>query len=379
MNNGEQSGNATVREQFAGTEMQVQHETASVAIAAAAKASIEARYILAMRRQRDWDVVRAKMLKECERPGFAEQAIYKKPVGNKFNDDTGKWEKAFVEGLSVRFAEAAIRYVQNFYSSATSIYDDADKSIVRVTVMDLESNATIEIDVHVTKTVERSKLKEGQRSIAQRMNSSGKQVFIVPATDDEVLNKTNALISKALRNGVLRLLPGDIQDECEVKCRETQKKRDAEDPAAAKKRLFDAFAAIGIFPDQLKEYLGHANELQVAELGELRAIYSAIKDGETTWAAIVDAKTPTSSDAPKNEANQKVDELLEKHKAKAAAKAAAKAKGKDTAGSADGPDTKTETKTETKPDTAPADIPKNEPPPAQNTDAKSSTREPGED
>lgn len=324
MSNGHAETNASiVRQEFGADQMQVQNETAATAIAAAAKASIEARYILAMKRPRDWDTVRTKLLKECSRPGFADAAIYRKPVGSKKNDATGEWEKQYVEGLSVRFAEAAIRTVSNFYSSATSIYDDPTKSILRVTVMDLESNATIETDVNVSKTVERSKLKPGQKPIAERVNSAGYKVFIVPATDDEVLNKTNALVSKALRNGVLRLLPGDIQDECEEKCRKTQVDRDKADPEAAKKKLFDAFAGIGIMPDALKDYLGHANELQPAELSKLRGIYSAIRDGETTWAAIVDGKQ-ANAEGQKTEAAKKTEDLIAKHQAKTAEKKSSK-------------------------------------------------------
>jgi len=311
---------AIVRQGFSSSEMQAQHETASSAIAAAAKASIEARYVLAMKQPRDWDVVRSKLMKECARPGFAEAAIYRKPVGSKKNAETGVYEKNFVEGLSVRFAEAAIRNVTNFYSSATSIYDDDEKAIVRITVMDLEANSTIEQDVHVTKTVERKFLKQGQRPLAERMNSYGDVVFIVPATDDEVLNKTNAFISKALRNGVLRLLPGDIQDDCEAACRATQRKTDATDPAAAKKRIFDAFALLGVMPDQLKEYLGTEGDLQPAQLADLRGIHSAIRDGETTWAAIVDAKAPAAEGEQKdNAAAKKVQEVLDKHKTRTAA------------------------------------------------------------
>lgn len=330
MNEEHPNTNASImRDGFGSQELEVQHETAATAIAAAAKASIEARYILAMKRPRDWDNVMQRLKRECQRAGFADAAIYRKPVGKKFNDDTGKWEQAYVEGLSVRFAEAALRHVSNFYGSATSIYDDPNKSIVRVTVMDLESNATWETDVTVSKTVERKQLKKGQKPLAERVNSYGDRVFIVGATDDEVLNKSNALISKALRNGVLRLLPGDIQDDCEELCRKTQAKRDREDPDAAKRKLFDAFATLGIMPDELKRYLGSAGEvLQPAELAELRAIYSAIRDGETTWAAVMEAKHPEaagSGDAQKPTGNAKqVDELLEKHKKKAADKKASK-------------------------------------------------------
>lgn len=311
---------STVRQQFQGDEMTVQHETASVAIAAAAKATIEARYIIAMKRPRDLDVVRQKLLKECERPGFAEAAIFRKPLGSKFNDETGKWEKQYAEGLSVRFAEAAKRCLTNIYWSAVSIYDDQEKSVVRVTVMDLESNDTGETDIHVSKTVERSKLKEGQRPLAERVNSGGKKVYVVPATDDEILNKVNALISKAFRNNLLRIVPGDIQDECEEKCRATQADRDKKDPGAAKKKLFDAFAGIGVMPDALKEYLGHPNDLAPSELAELRAIFSAIRDGETTWAAIVDAKSPAEGTEKNGAAQKKVEDLIDKHKTKQAAK-----------------------------------------------------------
>ncbi len=285
---------AIERETFQGRELARQPETAATAIAAAQKATIEARCIMAMQRPRNWKTVRVKLLGECERPGFAESAIYRKPVGKKLDRETGEWVQNYVEGLSVRFAEAALRYMTNFYGSATSIYDDHEKAIHRVTVMDLESNATIEIDVTVTKTVERRELKRGQRPLSVRTNSYGETVNILPATDDEVLNKANALISKALRNGVLRLLPGDIQDDCEFKCRATQRKSDKEDPGAALNKLFDGFAAIGVMPNQLADYLGvtEVTHLEPKQLGELRAIYAAIRDSETTWSEVMAARMP---------------------------------------------------------------------------------------
>lgn len=325
MNNDNDNGQngAIVRNEFGADQIQMQHETAATAVAAAEKAAIEARYVLAVRRPRDWDNVLVRLTKECKRPGFADSAIYRKPVGKKKNEQTGQWEQSYIEGLSIRFAEAAIRTVTNFYSSAKTIYDDNDKLITRVTVMDLESNSTIETDVSIAKTVERRELKKGQRALSTRLNSYGDTVFIVPATDDEILNKTNALVSKALRNGVLRLLPGDIQDECENVCRDTQKKRDKADPDAAKRALFDAFSVLGIMPEALKSYLGTTAEvLQPAELAQLRAIYSAIRDGETTWSAVVDGKE--GGDEKSGEAKKQVDDLLAKHKAKAAEKAAAK-------------------------------------------------------
>ena len=67
-------------------------ETAGTVLAAQAKAQIEARYIMAERHPRDLDIVRAKLIKECKRPGFAAVARYLKPIGRG------------VEGPSIRFA-----------------------------------------------------------------------------------------------------------------------------------------------------------------------------------------------------------------------------------------------------------------------------------
>src|SRR5690606_29143084 len=94
--------NASIgRQDVGGDQLQAVHETAATSIAAAAKAAIEARYILALKRPRDWDTVRTRLLKECDRPGFADAAIYRKPVGKKKDPETGRYEQSFVEGLSV--------------------------------------------------------------------------------------------------------------------------------------------------------------------------------------------------------------------------------------------------------------------------------------
>lgn len=42
---------------------------------------IEARFVVAMKRPRDIDYSREKLVKECNRPGFSVIAIFKKPIG----------------------------------------------------------------------------------------------------------------------------------------------------------------------------------------------------------------------------------------------------------------------------------------------------------
>lgn len=260
-------------------------ETASTAMAAQAKALVEARYTVAINLPRDIDQVRERMLKECQRPGFAHAAIYRKPIGR----DESKWPT----GPSIRFAELAIRAMTNIVVDTITVYDDAEKRIVRVSVTDLEANVPYSQDVTVQKTVERRSIREGDTPLRVRTGSQGQMVYTIEATDDDILNKQNALISKAVRTLGLRLIPGDIIDECMYECRETQRKKDAQDPDAAKHRLFDSFGTVGVTVEQIKAYLGHdSSVLTPKELADLRALYSAIRDGEATWREVMDAREP---------------------------------------------------------------------------------------
>jgi hypothetical protein len=265
-------------------------ETAASVLAAQAKALVEARYLMAMHRPRDIEVARQKILQECKRPGFARAARYQKPIGK----DRKKWPT----GPSIRFAEAAIRCMTNIVVETMAIYDDREQRIVRVSVTDLEANVPYSQDVTVRKAVERRSPREGDVILRKRKNSYGDDVFLIEATDDEILNYQNALISKALRTLGLRLIPGDIIDEAMARCVQIQNDEDAKDPNAAKRAIIDSFGEQGVTADQLRDYLGHdlAN-LQPKELQDLRALYAALRDGETTWREIMDNRTPGEPEA----------------------------------------------------------------------------------
>ena len=105
-------------------------ETAASAMAAQAEALVKARMTVALARPRDIDGVRLKMLKECDRVGFADEAIYLKPMGG---------DNKALEGLSIRFAEAAIQLMGNIDVLCPVVYDDDEKRIIQVTVLDLET------------------------------------------------------------------------------------------------------------------------------------------------------------------------------------------------------------------------------------------------
>lgn len=266
-------------------------ETAATVLAAQAKALVEARFLVALNRPRDIEVARQKILKECRRPGFAKAARYIKPIGK----DRNRWPT----GPSIRFAEAAIRCMTNIAVETMAVYDDREQRIVRVLVTDLESNIPYSQDVTVRKAVERRFPREGDVILRKRKNSNNDDVYLIEATDDEILNYQNALISKALRTQGLRLIPGDIVDEAMQTCVEIQQDEDAKDPNAAKRAVIDGFGDLGVTADQVREYLGHdLAHLQPKELQDLRALYAALRDGETTWREIMDSRSSRPTKPP---------------------------------------------------------------------------------
>lgn len=256
-------------------------ETASTAMAAQSKAMVEARYVIAIRNPRNWDQVRQDLIGECRRPAFAnnKSAWYVKPIGKG------------VEGLGIRFVEVALRCMKNVLVESNMIFEDAEKEIHRVTVTDLEANLTYPLDVKVSKTVERSKPSDDGTYISMRVNSSGKATYTVVGSDDDLLNKRAALISKAMRTLGLRIIPGDLQDEAEDVIKSIRKQDVAKDPDAARKALVDNFAEIGVDATSLTGYLGHdIGNCSPAETLQLRGIYGAIRDGEATWKQVMENK-----------------------------------------------------------------------------------------
>lgn len=276
----------SVREEFGGTNSTLAvQETASSAVAAQAKAMVEARYVMAMRRPRQWDQVRQDLLKECKRPSFAhnKSAYYRKPIGKG------------VEGLGIRFVEVALRCMTNVLVETTMIFEDEAKEVHRVSVTDLESNVTYPLDVRVTKTVERSQPSDDGSYISVRKNSYNKNVYTVPGTEDDILNKRAAQVSKAIRTLGLRIIPGDLQDEAEAIIKSIRLDEAARDPGAERKKIADAFGEIGVKASDLADYLGHSlDTCSPTELVDLRGIYGAIRDGESSWKSVIENKAEQS-------------------------------------------------------------------------------------
>jgi hypothetical protein len=248
-------------------------DPAAVAAAEAAKARIQSAYQMAIYRPRNSDESRDRILHACKRPMFAEKVEFSKPVGGKQ-----------IKGPSIRFAELALREWGNILSDVQILYEDDLVRRSRVMVVDLETNASFSKEIQINKTVER-KNKADREVVGERTNTQGQVVYIVKATEDELQNKENAAISKAVRNEGLRVIPTDIVDEALATAKATLADRDKADPDQAKKKILDSFSEIGVKPKDLQKYLGHPTDsLSPKELTDLRGIYRAIKDGETSWA-----------------------------------------------------------------------------------------------
>lgn len=288
---------AVVRD--AGVELEVRADVNAAAMGAREEAAVKARVMLARANPRDWDLVRTRVLKDCKRPGFARSAVYKVPRAGKF-----------IEGLSIRFAEDIARIAGNLWVASMVVSETRETRVVDVFAMDLETNFTESQQAIMNRTVERRANKDGSPPVdpsmvvGERRNSYGDKVFICIATDEEMLTKQNALVSRIRRNKILEMVPADILEEAKALALKVAATEDAKDPDAAKKAVIDGFASINVTADALKSFVqakyGTTIDLLRPEsLTELRGIFTAIRDGMATWESFVGAVAPGQTTAPK--------------------------------------------------------------------------------
>jgi len=269
------------------------------------RADAQVRTALALARPRDLDVVRERLLKDARRPGFAEVAQYAIPRGGKT-----------ITGPSIRFAEACLRALGNVMVDVTIIHEDDQERAGEVVVCDLEANQVYRQGFVVRKVAERRKLPPNTRQediAGTRTGADGQTLYLVRLGETDILMAQNAITSRIIRTLALRLAPGDIVEEALATCLATQRSQDAQDPAAARKRIADAFGALGVSVSDLKAYLGHPLEqCSPAEMDLLRGHYAAMREGQATWAEIAAARATEAeaADRPANKAAAAVREKL---------------------------------------------------------------------
>lgn len=268
-------------ELFAAGGLGAQNEGGAAVLAARAEAEIKARALIAIGRPRDTMKFRRRLLEACQRPRFADGAIFSKPMGQ------GKP----IEGLSIRFAEECVRHYGNIDISSMVVGENDEYRTIECCVTDLETNTPWRQNVVVPKTVERKRTQTGDEIVRKRLNSQGQPVYIVRATADQILMQQNALISKTLRTVILKHIPSDIQEEAYETMEAVLAGEITADPAGFRKRLADSFYKYGVTHQQLEDYLGKkladAND---AELLMLNKIGKAVALGESSWEEVLEAK-----------------------------------------------------------------------------------------
>ena len=289
----------TQREEFGSLELTTTGELNTASLMAQAKAAIESRYKMALARPRRPDDVRQRILGECRRPKFADEAIYSVPRGRIKDPRTGEWVDNYVEGPSIRFVETALRNMGNTYTKVLITHEDDRKVIVNVSVTDLESNTTYDTDLTIPKTMERATLRQGQSAIGMRTNSAGKRVYVVEAPEGEMLMKQNALVSKAIRTLGLRIIDGDVVAEAMELCNRILADRTAADPDLARKQVADAFATMRVMPSDLEVYLGcQLDKATPAQVDGLRKLYASLRDGQVAWQDVIEGRVKPTAPAP---------------------------------------------------------------------------------
>lgn len=281
-------------------------DPAIIAAAENSKAEIQARYIMAYQCPRNEEMARTKMLAHCKNKDFADTAIYSKPIGN-----------TSVEGLSVRATEMMIREWGNIVIASHVVYEDETMRRIRVSATDLQTNANYSSDLVISKTIER-KSNKGREVVSERLNTYGETVFVVKATDDELMIKEAAMLAKMRRNLGAMLIPSDIKEEIMKQCKDAIDSQIQKDPVAERRKVIDAFDSIGVQVLRLEKILGHPiAESSPAEIAKLRKIYSTIKEGTASLSDYLESNLEDGSDdseKKKSSIKSKMQEKIDKAK-----------------------------------------------------------------
>lgn len=238
----------------------------AAADAAKAAALVKARYLMAWQRPRDHEDVRRRLLDACKRRSFAKASRYS--IQNRG------------AGWTIRFAEEAFRCMGNLSVDTMVTYEDDDVRRLRIEVADLETNAPWADEILISKTVERRKVSSDREVVATRTTSTGQTVYVVRATDDEVMVKQLSQVSRRVRSLVLRFIDGGVLEECHAQVMRTQREEVENDPKAAIRNVLDGFAMLNVMPSDVAEYLGKpADKMTPAEVVDLRGVWQAVNEG----------------------------------------------------------------------------------------------------
>lgn len=255
-----------------------------------AVAEVKAAVAMAMANPRDPVKATDRILRECQRPTLAEQAVYAYPRGG-----------TQVSGPSIRLAEAIGRAWGNLDFGIKEMSRQGRQSEVMAYAWDLETNT------RSTKTFvvrhERD-TKQGKRALTE---------------ERDIYEMVANMGARRVRNCILSLIPGDVISAAVEQCDATIQKSGGA-PEEQIKNMLKAFGKLGVTQAQIEKRLQHhlTPEATVwAEISSLKKIYNSVNDGMSTVAAWFEiekadtkatAKEKVSARAKKTKADEKADE-----------------------------------------------------------------------
>lgn len=222
----------------------------AMAMESRAVAEVQSQYLIAKRFPRDENASYTRIMRVCERPFLAEQAIYAYPRGGQT-----------VTGPSIRLAEAMAQAWGNLDCGVREISQGAGVSVAEAYAVDLETNHRVVKTFHVPHVRD---TKQGKKRL-----TDSRDIYELVANQG----------ARRLRACILGVLPGDVVDAAVQRCRQTLESSDI--PMADQiRKLVMAFDELGVKTEHLEKRLGHKLDATIpAEMVTLRGIYKSLKDG----------------------------------------------------------------------------------------------------
>lgn len=230
-----------------------QQVTAAVAEAESrAMQEVQAMFIMAWRKPRNYSEYMSEIHAKCKNPRLADEAQYSFPRGN-----------TTVTGPSIRLAEAIAQSYGNLDFGWKQIGHIDNGAIIAIWCRDLEKNAGARREIEVL--FERQ-LKNGA---IQRLND--------PRDKAEF---TANIASRHLRACIQAVIPRDVFDEaCDI-CDKTIKEKSKGTLAERIVKMVEAFKEVGVTEDMLKARLQKLpSGMNESDFLGLRKIYQTLKDG----------------------------------------------------------------------------------------------------
>lgn len=215
-----------------------------------AVAEVQAQYVIAKKFPRDENASFMRIMRACERPFLAEQAMYAYPRGGQL-----------VTGPSIRLAEAMAQAWGNVDCGVREISQSDGVSVAEAYAIDLETNTRIVKTFHVPHSRD---TKQGKKRL-----SDSRDIYELVANQG----------ARRLRACILGVIPGDVIDAAVARCAKTLESSDV--PMADQIRnVVMAFDELGVKAEHIEKRLGHKLDATIPqEIVTLRGIYKSIKDG----------------------------------------------------------------------------------------------------